>query len=188
MSTDLSNTGRVCPVDYHYSPRVLASPADFDTEVLYVVGGLYGNLQALQAVEALAQREQTQPTIIFNGDFHFVDAEPDWFGEVDRGVANYQAIRGNVETEISRPEDMGAGCGRAYPASVSDEVVRCSNEIIRELHTITASPKGVPQRLWRPVTTAVEQFPAAFLLRVRRCRGRPEEGACTYSTLGFHPE
>src|SRR5690349_20165456 len=99
MSTKVSNAGRVCPVDYHYSPSALARLADLDTEVLYVVGGLYGNLQAMQAVEVLARGEQTQPLIIFNGDFHFVDAEPNWFGEVDQHVAKYRAIRGNVETE-----------------------------------------------------------------------------------------
>ena len=147
MSADMSNAGRVCPVDYNYSPSTLARLADLDTEVLYVVGGLYGNLQALQAVEVLGQGEQMQPLIIFNGDFHFMDADPEWFGELDSQVAKHRAIRGNVETEISRKEDIGAGCGCAYPTSVSDEVVKCSNEIIRDLHAVAASLKGVFQRL-----------------------------------------
>ena len=36
--------GRVCPVDYTYSPAVFARAPDLTAETLYVVGGLYGNL------------------------------------------------------------------------------------------------------------------------------------------------
>ena len=39
--------GRMCPVDYRYAPSALARPAEFSAEILYVVGGLYGNLAAL---------------------------------------------------------------------------------------------------------------------------------------------
>jgi hypothetical protein len=145
----LFKAGRVCPVDYHYSPAALDRPAELEAEVLYVVGGLYGNGEALQAIESLTKREHTQPVIIFNGDFHILDAEPDWFREIERRVAIHQAIRGNVETEISRAEDIGAGCGCAYPKSVSDDLVRRSNEIVAELHRIAASVTGAADRLSR---------------------------------------
>jgi hypothetical protein len=130
--------GRSCPADYAYSPAAFDRAPDIATDVLYVVGGLYGNLAAIDAVERLAATECMPTTIVFNGDFHWFDAEPHWFGEIDRRVAPHLALRGNVETEIARAEDIGAGCGCAYPESVHDDVVRRSNEILEALRTVTS--------------------------------------------------
>jgi hypothetical protein len=44
--------GRRCPAAYGYSPRTLAREAEFGAEVLYVIGGLYGNLPALSKSNA----------------------------------------------------------------------------------------------------------------------------------------
>ena len=44
-----------------------------------------------------------------------------------RGIS---AIRGNVETEIARASDIGAGCGCAYPDDVDEGIVTRSNEIL----------------------------------------------------------
>ena len=132
---DEGAAGRVCPLDYIYAPSVLARTPDFACDVLYAVGGLYGNLAALTAIKAMAAKEQTPPTLVFNGDFHWFDADPDWFIDIERGVAPHRALRGNVETEISRVEDTGAGCGCDYPENVSEDVVRRSNEILRQLRT-----------------------------------------------------
>ena len=123
--------GRNCPRDYAYAPAVLARASDFAADTLYVVGGLYGNHAALEAVERLAARERAQ--IVFNGDFHWFDAEPEWFAGIERGVAPHRALRGNIETEIAREEDVGAGCGCAYPDSVDDGVVQRSNVILAQL-------------------------------------------------------
>jgi len=131
------HAGRMCPVDYHYPPAVFDRPPDIAGDTLYVAGGLYGNLQALDAIERLAGAESTPPTIVFNGDFHWFDAEPAWFAEVERRVTPYPALRGNVETEIARTADIGAGCGCAYPPDVDEDVVRRSNDILRELHAQT---------------------------------------------------
>ena len=139
--------GRVCPYDYRYSPRVFARAPDFTAETLYVVGGLYGNLAALAAIEKLAAQERAPVTQVFNGDFHWFDAEPDWFDAVERGVAPHRALRGNVETELARAADIGAGCGCAYPESVSAEVVTRSNEILALLQT--AAPSATCERLAR---------------------------------------
>jgi hypothetical protein len=127
---DMTQAGRVCPADYSYSPSVFARAPDFAAETLYVVGGLYGNVAALTALETLAAKEHAQPTLVFNGDFHWFDAEPDWFLEIAQGVAQYRALRGNVETEIARSADIGAGCGCAYPKTVGEDVVSRSNEIL----------------------------------------------------------
>jgi hypothetical protein len=137
--------GRVCPLDYTYSPSVFARAADFATDTLYVVGGLYGNLAALREIERLAAAERSPPTIVFNGDFHWFDAEPDWFAQIEQGVTPHRALRGNVETEIAREGDIGAGCGCAYPESVSGDVVTRSNEILRLLQAVT--PQAARTRL-----------------------------------------
>jgi hypothetical protein len=142
-----SHAGRTCPVDYHYSPTVFDRPPDIATDTLYVAGGLYGNLPALDAIERLAGAESTTPTIVFNGDFHWFDAEPAWLAEIEGRVARHPALRGNVETEIARTADIGAGCGCAYPPDVDEAVVRRSNDILRELHA--TAPADARARLAR---------------------------------------
>jgi hypothetical protein len=139
------HAGRVCPADYRYPPSVFDRAPEFAADVLYVVGGLYGNLAALAEVERLAADEGAQ--IVFNGDFHWFDAEPGWFAEIERRVAGDRAMRGNVETEIARANDIGAGCGCAYPASVGEDVVRRSNEILIELRRAAATLPGAAARL-----------------------------------------
>jgi hypothetical protein len=135
----------MCPADYRYPPSVFDRPPELTAEVLYVVGGLYGNLAALAEVERLADQEQA--TLVFNGDFHWFDAEPDWFAEIARRVARHRAIRGNVETEIARSNDIGAGCGCAYPASIGEDVVRRSNEILIDLRRTADAVPGAAERL-----------------------------------------
>lgn len=128
-----NDAGRACPRDYTYTPTVFAREPDFAAETLYVIGGLYGNLPALERIESLATREQSAPALIFNGDFHWFDAEPEWFEQIEDTVAPYGALRGNVETEVARNADIGAGCGCAYPESVDADVVQRSNIILRQL-------------------------------------------------------
>jgi hypothetical protein len=120
---------------------VLAGAADFETEVLYVIGGLYGNVLALNAIEALAAAETTAPTLVFNGDFHWFDADPALFAEVQQRVFGHRALRGNVETEIASDDDT-AGCGCAYPESVPDEDVGRSNAILARLRTVSSQVDG----------------------------------------------
>jgi len=139
------HAGRVCPADYRYAPSIFDRVPELAANTLYVVGGLYGNLAALAEVERLAADEGAQ--IVFNGDFHWFDAEPDWFAEIEQRAARHRAIRGNVETELARANDVGAGCGCAYPASVGDDVVHRSNEILIELRRAADMISGVRTRL-----------------------------------------
>jgi hypothetical protein len=125
---------------------VFARAADFAADTLYVVGGLYGNLAALTAIEKLAAAERAPPEIVFNGDFHWFDAESDWFAAIERSLAPHRALRGNIETEIARTEDIGAGCGCAYPDNVDDDVVRRSNEILTRLRAEIAPAERAPLR------------------------------------------
>jgi len=133
--------GRTCPQSYAYSPRTFARPADLTTDVLYVVGGLYGNALALDAIEQLAEHEAISPSVVFNGDFHWFDAAPGHFDEIQRRVLACTALRGNVETEIASGDDA-AGCGCAYPESVPDDDVARSNAILARLRDVAAQVAG----------------------------------------------
>lgn len=132
--------GRVCPTSYRYSPKVFDRPAEIVAGTIYVVGGLYGNVEALERVLAMAAGEPEPVTLVFNGDFHWFDVDARDFEHVSRTVLAHAAIRGNVETEIAH-EDSGAGCGCAYPVDVSDAEVSRSNEILARLReTARAQP------------------------------------------------
>jgi hypothetical protein len=115
-------------------------------ETLYVVGGLYGNVEALERILAMAAEEPAPVTIVFNGDFHWFDVDPADFEQVSRAVMAHAAIRGNVETEIAG-EDSGAGCGCAYPDGVSDAEVARSNEILARLRETARSLPRWRERL-----------------------------------------
>jgi hypothetical protein len=129
--------GRCCPLAYRYQPEALAQPAQLAADTLYVVGGLYGNLAALQAVLERADREPGGPaTIVFNGDFHWLDLDPEDFHAISQTVLAHHATKGNVEAELAADED--AGCGCAYPDYVDDAVVDRSNQIMTRLRA-TAS-------------------------------------------------
>jgi hypothetical protein len=131
--------GRSCPRHYRYSPAVFARAADLEAQSLYIVGGLYGNPFALEAVLAMARRESA--TLVFNGDFNWFNVDPAEFESVNETVLQHAALRGNVETEIAG-EDEGAGCGCAYPEWVGDAEVERSNEILGRLRaTASAYPE-----------------------------------------------
>ncbi|MBE0507459.1 MAG: hypothetical protein IBX50_12205 [Marinospirillum sp.] len=124
--------GRTCPLDYRYRPEdMAAAPEAFSCEVLYVVGGLYGNPFALKAVEALAAKEPGA-RVVFNGDFHWFDADKVWFDWIQEGVEAFDALAGNVEKELCRAT-ADAGCGCAYPETVDQALVERSNRIHQRL-------------------------------------------------------
>jgi len=124
--------GRSCPLDYRYRPEEIAAmPAAFSCKVLYVVGGLYGNPFALKALKQLVAKEPGA-RVVFNGDFHWFDADAYWFTTIQQGVQAFDALAGNVEKELARIENL-AGCGCAYPESVDQALVERSNRIFQRL-------------------------------------------------------
>ena len=147
---DTASPGRTCPASYGYSPAAFARPPELATDVLYAVGGLYGNLPALREVERMAALEREHTEVVFNGDFHWFDADPTDFLAIERGVMQHTALRGNVETEIASDDDAN-GCGCAYPESVPDDDVERSNRILARLRAAArrAEPQspGLVQRL-----------------------------------------
>lgn len=133
--------GRSCPLAYRYSPGVFARAADFEAETIYVIGGLYGNVPALEAVLELAMQEMVQPKLVFNGDFNWFNVDAMSFEGINGVVREHVALRGNVETEISAEVNVenDAGCGCAYPDYVDDADVARSNQILRRLRDTAAA-------------------------------------------------
>ncbi len=130
----MNSPGRHCPPDYGTPTGALTGAPALAADTLYVVGGLYGNAFALDALLTRAAREPSPPHIVFNGDFHWFDTDPDTFARVQATVLRHTALRGNVETELAH-EDRGAGCGCGYPSSVGDAEVERSNRIMAALAT-----------------------------------------------------
>jgi len=124
--------GRSCPLHYQYSPADLARNPALETDCLYVIGGLYGNPAALDAIFDMAAREPHSPVLVFNGDFNWFNIDRDSFEEINHRVLAHVALRGNVETELAGDDD-GFGCGCGYPEFVSDAEVERSNRIIERL-------------------------------------------------------
>lgn len=140
--------GRICPIGYRYGPAVFRRKPDLAAETLYIIGGLYGNRQALDAIETMSAIEtphRPPPRLVFNGDFHWFDIDPTVFDEISRRVFQHIALRGNVETEVASDDDNGCGCG--YPDGVSDEDVDRSNRIMSMLRATARQATAMRQRL-----------------------------------------
>jgi hypothetical protein len=129
--------GRSCPLHYRYAPTVFATPAEVVCEVLYVVGGLYGNELALNAVLTAFAAETGATHLVFNGDFNWFNIDPELFQRLNARVLGWAATRGNVETEL-QGTGSAAGCGCAYPTWVDDDVVARSNAIMARLRQMAA--------------------------------------------------
>jgi hypothetical protein len=134
MSTPYSNValdlmpGRTCPIRYRYGPKALAQTPLIEAETLYVVGGLYGNIEALDLIEKMVACEKAPVRVCFNGDFNWFNVDDDGYRAVLSRVLKYDALLGNVEAELGTA-GAEVGCGCAYPESVSSEVVERSNRI-----------------------------------------------------------
>jgi hypothetical protein len=140
--------GRSCPLDYRYGPRAIATLPVFAAETLYVAGGLYGNLAALDEIERMAAVEDQRVTILFNGDFNWFNVADDGYTEVNDRVLAHRAIAGNVEVELGR-SDSRAGCGCGYPDSVDHATVDRSNEIHARLRATASRHPALTARLAR---------------------------------------
>ena len=152
--------GRSCPASYRHGPRALAAPATLRVECLWVAGGLYGNPFALQALVESYEREPGAKALVFNGDFHWFDADPADFEAINEAVLSFHATRGNVETELFQP-DEDAGCGCAYPDWVDDETVARSNRIVERLRQAArCAPEALARLAALPMQLRVDVGPA----------------------------
>jgi len=140
--------GRSCPLRYRYSPAVFRRAPDLHADTLYVIGGLYGNVEALAEVLAMKVREErvgARVRLLFNGDFNWFNIDGSSFAEINETVLDHAAIQGNVEAELDGDGDVGCGC--AYPPYVDQATVDCSNAIIEKLRACAARQPGLVRRV-----------------------------------------
>jgi len=135
-----SRPGRGCPLSYRTGRAAFDGPPSVQVDSLWVAGGLYGNAFALERLCTLFAAERGSKALVFNGDFHWFDIDPEDFAAIERGVSAHAATRGNIEAELACPE-TGAGCGCAYPDWVDEDTVARSNRMIERLR---ATAQGLP--------------------------------------------
>ena len=145
-SHESQRPGRSCPLHYRYALADFARAPDFTAPTLYVIGGLYGNVPALEAIFELAASEPTPVTFAFNGDFNWFNVDGVTFQTINTAVLRHHAIRGNVETELADDDDS-AGCGCAYPDYVDDAAVARSNDIMARLRSTARQHTDLRARL-----------------------------------------
>ena len=161
MSETTDRAGRACPLRYRYGATAIGQAPIVEACTLYVIGGLYGNLPALDAIEAMAAAEDGPVTLCFNGDFNWFNVDPAGFAEINERVLRHTATLGNVEAELYSGGE-GAGCGCAYPDDVGDAFVERSNRIHARLKVTAARFPDVTQRL--------SALPMVARFRVGGCR------------------
>jgi len=146
----MSIAGRSCPLSYRYDPSVFNREPAFTAEILYVIGGLYGNVEALRAISQLKNDEERRGghvALVFNGDFNWFDVDDSDFREVNQTVLAHRAIKGNVEEELDTSEEYGVGCGCGYPSYVDESVVARSNQIMARLQQTAKRSPDLTRRI-----------------------------------------
>jgi hypothetical protein len=162
--------GRSCPLAYRYGAGALAGDATLRAETIYVAGGLYGNVCALERLIELYDAEPGDKALVFNGDFHWFDVDAGDFRRVNEAVFGHEATRGNVETELAQPA-AGAGCGCAYPEWVGDAEVERSNRILERLRATAAAQ---PEQLARLRALPMHRIAAVGAERIAIVHGDAE--------------
>lgn len=137
--------GRTCPLSYRYGAASLRRAPDFSVQTVYIIGGLYGNPFALDALWRLKDIEP-DAQLVFNGDFNWFDIDDASFTRINTEVLQHRALRGNVETELLAG-DAAAGCGCGYPDYVDDADVARSNAIMGLLAQTAQRQRDVSERL-----------------------------------------
>lgn len=118
--------GRNCSLEYILKKDWTKKIKKLKAEVVYIVGGLYGNRYALEIINKMARDENAK--IVFNGDMHWFDIEKEDFLKVEELSKGSIKLLGNVEFELLN-NTSSLGCGCNYPQDVSDGVVERSNII-----------------------------------------------------------
>jgi hypothetical protein len=78
--------GRTCPLRYRYGPQAISAAPEQSVATLYVIGGLYGNLPALDTIEAMAAAEAGPVRLCFNGDVNWFNVDDAGFAAINRRV------------------------------------------------------------------------------------------------------
>lgn len=152
-----------CPLAYRYGAAALRSVEPDHAHTVYVVGGLYGNPEALDTIEALQAREQAAGVpvqLVFNGDYNWFNTDAATFVRVNETALRSLSIRGNVEAELAADDDAGCGCD--YPAYFNDAYVQRSNAIMAQLRQRA--------RQHPALTQALQQLPFYRVVQIGRMR------------------
>lgn len=147
-----------CPIDYRYAATGFRRAPSLVAGTVYVVGGLYGNVEALHEILCMQEAEVRaghRVELVFNGDHNWFNVDAASFREINEAALAGTSIRGNVEAEIAKPSDGGCGCN--YPDYVNAEYVARSNAIMRRLQRTAADFPEVRQALGAlPMTRTIE--------------------------------
>ncbi|WVM89231.1 hypothetical protein UMZ34_00410 [Halopseudomonas pachastrellae] len=112
--------------------------------MLYVIGGLYGNRQALDAIERRLAAE-TQRSCGVQWRCSLVRLRPGGVSDIEQRLQRHHPLRGNVETELARVGD-DFGCGCAYPEQTNADTVERSNRIHHQLQQTVDSLPGMAEQ------------------------------------------
>ena len=118
--------GRNCSLEYILQKDWTTDVKMIESDVIYIVGGLYGNRYALEIINKMAQDENAK--VVFNGDMHWFDVKKEDFLKIEELSKDSIKLLGNVEFELLN-NTSSLGCGCNYPEDVSDGVVERSNII-----------------------------------------------------------
>ena len=119
----MNQPGRTCPLRYRYQPEGFPSGAALCAETIYVVGGLYRNVESLRCVLAMKRDEEdatgSRVDLFFNGEFNWFDCDAESFLEISAAMLLHPVLTGNVEADLDLDLDLDRdedGCGCSYPA------------------------------------------------------------------------
>lgn len=173
----MSQTASSCPLHYRTTPEALRSDSHVAARTAYLAGGLYGNPFALRELLRMRDAEAAltgdEVTLVFNGDFHWLDCDPATFSEINDRVLDHIATAGNIELELAHPSP-GAGCGCNYPDSVPRERIDWSDQVMEQLATVAAGCPAKTNRLAElPLHAVLEIGPH----RIAVVHGDPESVA-----------
>lgn len=156
--TSAPQADSVCPIEYRYSATVFRRAPSLVADTVYVVGGLYGNVEALHEILRMQEAEARagrRVELVFNGDHNWFDVDEESFREINQAALAGTSIRGNVEAEIAKPSDGGCGCN--YPDYVNAEYVARSNAIMRRLQRTASAFHDIRRSLGAlPMTRTIE--------------------------------
>lgn len=137
-----------CPAHYCYRPADFRGEPSHCADHVYVIGGLYGNLEALREIlrmRSAEARRGIRVSLVFNGDHNWFDIDAASFREINEIVLQHAAICGNVESEIAFPTADGCGCN--YPEYVNADFIARSNAIMSRLQTAANDFPGLREAL-----------------------------------------
>ena len=88
---------------------------------------------------------------------HWFDRAPSDFAHIEKLASAHLPLIGNVEAELRRKDDSGAGCGCAYPDDVAQDTVDYSNAIFAQMHSMLKKyPEYVRSLKQRPGNAVVQ--------------------------------